>query len=85
MNLGKLQEIIRDREAWCAAPPAAPPPVNGVAKSWTWLGNWTTTTIKEVKNLRLEKYKTLKEKLNKRKADMNKYCVNGLEELMLLK
>ena len=28
MNLGKLQGIVRDREAWCAA-------VNGVAKSWT--------------------------------------------------
>ena len=28
MNLGKLQEIVRDREAWHAA-------VHGVAKSWT--------------------------------------------------
>ena len=28
MNLGKLQEIVRDREAWCAA-------VHGVTKSWT--------------------------------------------------
>ena len=39
MNLGKLQ-MLRDREAWHAA-------VHGVAKSWTWLGNWTTiiTTI----------------------------------------
>ena len=28
MNLGKLQEMVRDREAWHAA-------VSGVAKSWT--------------------------------------------------
>ena len=32
MNLGKLQETVRDREAWCAA-------VHGVAKNWTQLGN----------------------------------------------
>ena len=32
MNLGKLQEMVKDREAWCAA-------VHGVTKSWTVLGD----------------------------------------------
>ena len=36
MNLSKLQEIVEDREA-CHAE------VHGVAKSWTWLSDWTTT------------------------------------------
>ena len=31
MNLGKLPEMVRDREAWHSA-------VYGVAKSQTWLG-----------------------------------------------
>ena len=37
MNLSKLQDIVKDREAWHAA-------VQGVAKSWTGLTNWTTKT-----------------------------------------
>ena len=32
MNLSKLQEIVKDREAWCAA-------VQGVAKGWTRLSD----------------------------------------------
>ena len=32
MNLGKVWEIVRDREAWCAA-------VHGITKSCTKLGN----------------------------------------------
>ena len=35
--LSKLQEIVKDREAWHAV-------VHRVAKSWTWLSDWTTTS-----------------------------------------
>ena len=34
MNLGKLREKVKDREAWCAA-------IHGVAKSRTRLSNCT--------------------------------------------
>ena len=37
-NLSKPWEKVKDRKAWCVA-------VHELAKSWTWLSNWTTTEM----------------------------------------
>ena len=38
IRLSNVQEIVKDREVWHAA-------AQGVAKSQTWLSDWTKTTI----------------------------------------
>ena len=47
MSLSKLQEIVKHREAWCAA-------IHGVANNQTQLSDWTTGIRKGVSEPRLE-------------------------------
>ena len=42
-SLRKLQQTVKNREAWRVS-------VHGVAKSLTWLSDWTTTTLWEIQS-----------------------------------
>ena len=53
MNLNKLQEMVKDREAWHAAD-------HGVTNRWTWLSDWTTKNNKSLENIILRIYNIVK-------------------------
>ena len=75
-SLSELQDLVMDMEAWRAA-------IEGVAKSQTWLSDWTELnwrwkicTLKSIKHW----CKKLKTKINKKIVH-----VLGLRELILIK
>ena len=48
VNVGKVQETVRDREAWCAA-------VHGVTKSRTGLSDWSELSQTHSYNIHFKK------------------------------
>ena len=69
MNLGKFQEMMKDREAWRAA-------VHAVTKRWTRLGDWTTISSPPLKSTPKSQRVTQRSLMNKTGAYQQRSTTN---------
>ena len=69
MSLSKLQEMLKDTEAWHAA-------VHGLAKSQTWLNDWTTRDME--KFLTCENNSVFKNKYEPYILELNLYEITNI-------